>query len=75
MKEVEFKGIGKLQVYDDSEMVQNPFSGETIDLEPEAVALYDYIKGSEMMREYKNLEKGLAIFRKRWPKEYMILLD
>lgn len=75
MRLVEFKGIGKLEVFDKGEAVQNPFSGESVGLEPEAVALYDYIKGCEMMQRYEGMEKGLSIFRTRWPEEYMTLLD
>jgi hypothetical protein len=55
--------------------VQNPFSGESCMLTPEAVAVYDVIKGCEMFGEYKTMEKGLAWFAKYFPKEYMVLLD
>lgn len=55
--------------------VTNPYSGRSVVLEPEAIALYDFIKGAEIMNLTTELRKGLAAFRKRWPKEYMILLD
>jgi hypothetical protein len=55
--------------------VQNPFSGESVMLEPDAVAVYDTIRGSEMIGDYKSVQKGLAWFAKYFPKEYMILLD
>ena len=45
-----FPGI---QVYDKAPVeVRNPFSGESITLSPKEVAVYDYLKGCEMMRDY-----------------------
>ena len=44
-------------------------------LEPDAVAVFDCIKGAEITKEYDMAQKGLAWFRKYFPKEYMILLD
>jgi hypothetical protein len=44
-------------------------------LKPEAVAVYDTIKGCEMVGDYKGLRKGLDWFSKNYPKEYMVLLD
>ena len=62
-------------IADSSEVVTNPFSGESIELTPEAVAVYDCIKGSEMLGDYNAVRKGLNWFRKQFPKEYMVLLD
>lgn len=58
-----------------SEVVTNPFSGESCTLTPEAVAVYDTIKGCEMFGDYKGVRKGLDWFRKEFPEEYMVLLD
>jgi len=55
--------------------VANPFSGEKVMLEPIAVAVYDCIKGAEMMQDYKLVEEGIEWFQKHYPKEYMVLLD
>ena len=55
--------------------VQNPFSGETCVLTPEAVAVYDTIKGAEIFGEYQTVRKGLEWFRKYFPAEYYVLLD
>lgn len=55
--------------------VQNPFSGETCVLTPEAVAVYDTLKGAEMFGDYKTVRKGLEWFRKYFPAEYYVLLD
>ena len=64
-----------LLIGNSSEMVVNPFSGEGCMLTPEAVAVYDLIRGSEMLGDYKNVRKGLDWFRKEYPAEYMVLLD
>jgi len=55
--------------------VANPYSGEKVMLEPIAVAVYDCIKGAEMMQDYKLVEEGIEWFQKHYPKEYMVLLD
>lgn len=55
--------------------VANRFSGESVMLEPDAVAVYDSIMGAEMIGDYKRVRKGLDWFRKHFPEEYMVLLD
>ena len=55
--------------------VRNPYSGETAVLTPEEVAVYDYIKGCEMMADYKGVRKGLDWFSQQNPEAYMTLLD
>ena len=55
--------------------VTNQFSGESVMLEPVAVAVYDCIKGAEMLQDYKMVQEGLEWFSKNYPKEYMVLLD
>jgi hypothetical protein len=55
--------------------VANRFSGESVMLEPDAVAVYDSIMGAEMIADYKTVRKGLEWFRKHFPAEYMVLLD
>jgi hypothetical protein len=59
----------------ESEIVKNPFSGESCLLSPEAVAVYDTIKGCEMFGDWQGVRKGLDWFRKNYPEEYMVLLD
>ena len=58
-----------------AETITNPYSGESVELSPEAVAVYDTIKGAEMLGNHDHMEKGIAWFQKYYPKEYMILLD
>lgn len=64
-----------LEVLEKGETITNPFSGESVFLEPDAVALYDLIKGFEVLGDYKNMQKALAHFSENWPDEYFTLLD
>lgn len=59
----------------ESETVTNPFSGESVLLEPQAVAVYDTIMGAQMFNDFKTVRKGLDWFRRYFPAEYMVLLD
>ena len=53
--------------------ITNPFSSESCMLCPEAIAVYDYIKGSEYLSI--PFSKQLHYFMEKWAEEYMILLD
>jgi len=55
--------------------VKNEMSGESCMLPPDAVAVYDTIKGAELLGVYPIMNKGIIWFKKYFPKEYMILLD
>ena len=55
--------------------VTNPVSGEKVTLQPGAVAVYDTIRGAEMLGEYDTVEKGIDWFITHYPKEYGVLLD
>ena len=57
------------------ETITNPYTGESVELSPEAVAVYDTIKGAEMLGHHDSVNKGLDWFRQYYPKEYMVLLD
>ena len=59
----------------ESEVVANRFTGESVTLPPDAVAVYDTIMGAEMFGQYKTVRKGLDWFRRYFPAEYMVLLD
>ena len=71
------------EVLEHPEVIKNPYSGESIELQPDAVAVYDSIKGAEYLADPNNgddpkwetVRKGLDWFRKHYPKEYMVLLD
>jgi hypothetical protein len=55
--------------------VENPFSGESVMLSPDEVAVYDYVKGCELIGDYKGVRKGLDWFREHNCEAYMTLLD
>jgi len=55
--------------------VTNPFSQQKVMLEPIAVAVYDCIKGAEMMEDHDMMQKGMDWFAEHYPDEYMVLLD
>lgn len=55
--------------------VRNPFSGESCMLTPEAVAVYDVIKGAEMIGDWTTVRQGIDWFIDNFPSEYMTLLD
>ena len=55
--------------------VANRFSGVETTLPNFAVAVYDVIMGSEMIRDDETMRKGLDFFIKNFPKQYMVLLD
>jgi hypothetical protein len=67
--------LDQLAVGTENEVVHNRFGGGSIELEPIAVALYDYIMGCEAMNDFKGMQLGLNIFRKNWVEAYMVLLD
>tara|TARA_R110001592_G_scaffold138787_2_gene358284 strand:+ start:1680 stop:1904 length:225 start_codon:yes stop_codon:yes gene_type:complete len=65
-----------LQVLDKGPVeVRNPYSGETVVLEPDAVAVYDGAKGAEALQDYDLLYECLDWFKEHEPKAYMTLLD
>lgn len=66
--------LNSLEKYTSGSKVRNPYSGEECELNAEQLALYDFIKGAEMTR-HPNFRVGLGIFRVKYPKEYMVLLD
>jgi len=80
-RELPFKCI----VADEPEEVPNMFTGETIMLPADAVAVYDVIIGMQLFAESAEGEKaekawqivrdGLEWFRQHEPRAYMVLLD
>ena len=62
-------------VGENSETIANPFTAESCELTPDAVATYDVLKGAEMLGQHKIVRQGLVWFIDNYTKEYMILLD
>ena len=69
-----------------AEQLVSPYSGQVATLQPTAVAVYDSIKGAEMLANqmgiddgghelWKTVREGLDWFIKHYPEEYMVLLD
>jgi hypothetical protein len=59
----------------ESELITNPFSGQSIMLTAEEVAVYDTLKGCEMVGDYDGLRKGINWFIDNNAEAYMVLLD
>jgi len=59
----------------ESELITNPFSGQSIMLTAEEVAVYDTLKGCEMIGDYDGLRKGINWFIDNNAEAYMVLLD
>ena len=57
------------------EDVKNPYSGESCQLPRYAVAVYDVIKGAELLEDGKTMRKGLNWFQKYFTDQYYTLLD
>ena len=81
-----FKGV----VYQEGDLVSNPFTGQQAILTPNELAMYDFIKGAEytisvtynddilhpdVARLSNEMRKALDWFRKANDRAYMILLD
>jgi hypothetical protein len=67
----------------EGELIKNPYSEQECYLVPEACAVYDFIKGCELLTNLgisvasnsKLMREALEYFQEKWPKEYIILLD
>ncbi len=76
-----FKGM----IYDKGELVTNPFSGDSYELNGVELSMYDFIMGSQYVMEVapktvtekqiNEFHKALSWFRKNNVEAYMVLLD
>jgi len=76
-----FKG----QVYEEGEMVTNPFSGDQCELTGLELSIYDFIIGSQLVMEMapksvtqkqiSEFHKALTWFRRANSNAYYVLLD
>ena len=57
------------------ETITNPYSGESCQLPRYAVAVYDTIKGAELLEDGATMQKGLTWFQKYFTDQYYTLLD
>ena len=67
--------VDGLALGDGPEVITNPYSGRSVELDPVGVALYDLVKGCELLGDYKTMGLALDAFVERYPEEYYILLD
>lgn len=67
--------IDQLYIGDKNEIVANPYTREKIELNPTEVAVYDYLKGCEMLGKYDDLRKCIDWFIENNIKAYSVLLD
>lgn len=78
----------EIHIYDEGDIVTNPWSGETYLLSAEELSIYDYIIGlqhtinrrggpfsPESASAQRELRKCLDWFRKNNAEAYMVLLD
>jgi hypothetical protein len=56
------------------ETVTNPYSGQSCQLPRYAVAVYDTIKGAELLEDGKTMQKGLDWFQKNFTRSILCLL-
>ena len=73
------------ELYEEGDAVQNPYSGEEIELTATELSMYDFVMGATFVYEMgglstdgkllKELQDGLYWFRVNNPKAYMVLLD
>jgi hypothetical protein len=63
-------------LYTSGDTVTNPFSGESFELSPAELSIYDFIMGCQYTGRMQNdMMKALTWFRKANPQAYMVLLD
>lgn len=70
--------LARLAIGAEPETILNPFSRQSIVLDPLAVAIHDFIKGSEMTGHSGSLETfydAIAWFQQNRPEAYYVLLD
>lgn len=72
-------------LYDEGDVVENRFTGQSIELNNVELSMYDFVMGATMTSELgmsttnneivRDLRKGLAWFRQNNAEAYMVLLD
>jgi hypothetical protein len=76
LNKTQLRILSELEVGSEPEVVTNPYSQVSVLLPPKAVALYDFIKGCEMLRtSQKDFDQARYAFAELWPDAYIKLLD
>ena len=55
--------------------ITNPYSGQSCELDEQGVALYDFVKGCEVLGLNQKFSLGISLFAKLYPSQYYTLLD
>ena len=71
------------ELYEEGDVVENPYSGESIELNNIELSMYDLVMGACIVSEMginnkdviNTLSKGLDWFKVNNPTAYMVLLD
>ena len=84
MKEILYKGKKVIVPFEDANYnldgdkdieIQNPLSGAKATVPGYAAAVYDVIMGAQATNRYDLVQKGCDWFSRKFPKQYMVLLD
>ena len=84
MKEIIYKGKKVKVPFEDANYsldgekdieIQNKLSGEKATVPGYAAAVYDVIMGAQATNRYDLVQKGCDWFSRKFPKQYMVLLD
>lgn len=66
----------EIEVYaDETVVLANRFTGETVTVTGEEASVYDLIIGAEMFGQWDIVQKGLDWFRQKNAEAYYVLLD
>ena len=65
-----------IEIYaDETVVLANRFTGQTVTVTGEEASVYDLIIGAEMFGQWDIVRKGLAWFRQKNAEAYYVLLD
>ena len=67
--------LKELSIGTQSRLVENPFTGRSTKLNPKELALYDYLRGAEIVGDFKYSGMIKDYFLDNNPNAYMILID
>jgi hypothetical protein len=67
--------LDALHIARNNEVITNPFTNVSVELNPTEVALYDFIKGCELVGNYKDFDDARYLFCELNPDAYSKLID
>ena len=75
MNKTQQKILDKLDCSGSPEVIENPYTGVQFILDARGVALYDFIKGCEIIGNWKDFDQARYLFAELYPDAYMKLID